>query len=468
MPLRKALFPSVCVLAALASQSCVAYLPPDNPPPPPTQAYNPPQEQQPPPPQPAPPPQQPAYYPAQYTEAAPPAPPSQPSPNPALDDLVAPIALYPDPLIALILPASTVPGDVSAASNYLVQYGDQSQINNQPWDPSVRALAHYPTVIAWMASNMDWTQALGSAFSSDPNSVMDAVQRLRARAQAAGTLASTPQQEVLGEGGDIEIVPAQDNVIYVPVYDPEVVYSANPYYGYSGPFINFGEPCPAGIWLSYSFDWRSHRVWAGDREREGWRQSHTGGGPPQGAHSWHPPAGTRAVAPPARNHGNRAPMPHPMPGAPNPPPEHYKRPVTNNVQTPANQPVSHNYPAPQERPRLNAQPHAGPANPQRQQVATPGQQGPARVVLPPTNHGESVPTQRYAEPTRQQAPAVEHSARPAPARPETYISPSAPPHAMPEHPSQPAREPRTQSAPARSAPPPPPPQSAPQVQQKQN
>ena len=172
----------------------------------------------------------------------------------------------------------------------------------QPWDPSVRALAHYPTVVAWMASNMDWTQALGSAFSSDPNSVMDAVQRLRARAQAAGTLATTPQQEVMTDDGEIEIVPAQDNVIYVPVYDPEGVYSGNPYYGYGGPFITFGEPCPAGIWLSYSFDWRSHRVWAGGREHEGWRQPHTGvDHAPPGAHSWHPPTGARAPLPPHRS-----------------------------------------------------------------------------------------------------------------------------------------------------------------------
>jgi Protein of unknown function (DUF3300) len=451
MPLRKALFPLVCVLAVVASQSCVEYLPPqENPAPPPAPTTAAP-EYQPPPPQP--PAAQPTYYPAQYTEnPPPPPPPSQPSPSTALDNLMAPIALYPDPLIAIILPASTVPGDISAASNYLVQYGDQSQIDNQPWDPSVRALAHYPTVIAWMASNMDWTQALGSAFSSDPNGVMDAVQRLRARAQAAGTLATTPQQEVMSDDGEIEIVPAQDNVIFVPVYDPEVVYSGNPYYGYGGPFINFGEPCPAGVWLSYSFDWRSHRVWAGDHEHEGWRQPHTGvDHAPPGAHSWHPPTGARAALPPARYRSNSVPMPHPMPGAPNPPPDHYKRPFTNTAQ-PA--PGQHNYQQPQERPRLNAPPVV----PERQQYApAPQQAQPAHVTLPPTNHGQSAPIQRYnAQP---QAP-VERQAPPPPARQQTYVAPEAPPRGMPEHGSAPARESRPQSAPARSAPPPAPAQSS--------
>jgi hypothetical protein len=432
MPQNKTAFLLVCALAALASQSCVEYLPPpENSPPPAPAAYAPDEQQLPPQP-----PQQPAYAPTQYSEATPPAPPSQPSPNPALDNLLAPIALYPDALIALVLPASTVPNDISSAANYLVQYGDVSQIDSQPWDPSVRGLAHYPTVISWMASNLEWTQALGSAFSSDPNGVMDAVQRLRARAQAAGTLVNTPQQQVVSDDGEIDIEPAQDNVIYVPVYDPEVVYSTQPYYGYGGPFINFGEPYPSGLWLSYSFDWRSHRVWAGDREHDAWRQTHNGADhPPVGAHAWQPPSGVRIIAPPARTRGGNGPLPRPMPGAPNPPPEHYKRPGTNNVQPPPSQVNYHSYPPPQERPRLNAPPLSTP----RQQLApfTPAP-APSRVTLPPTNHGESAP--------------VERQAPPASARPGTYVSPEAPPHAMPEHPSQPAREPRPPSAPARSAP----------------
>ncbi|HEY5227135.1 MAG TPA: DUF3300 domain-containing protein, partial [Opitutaceae bacterium] len=338
----------------MASQACVEYLPPpDNPPPQPpgpVSASDQPSVPQPP------------AYPAAYTEAAPPPPPSQPSPNPALDNLLAPIALYPDPLIAIILPASTQPGDISAASSYLIQYGEGSQIDSQPWDPSVRALAHYPTVVAWMAANPQWTQALGSAFSSDPAGVMDAVQRLRQRAEAAGTLVTTPQQQVYTDGGDVEIVPAGADVIYVPVYDPEVVYSAQPYYGYGGPFINFGEACPAGIWLSYSFDWRNHHVWQGDKEHDGWRRTHNGsGGPPPGAHAWHPPSGPKVQLPPGRSHGNAVPLPRPMPGAPNPPPDHYKKPISGPARGQSPPAYAAPYPRastppPAERPRLNSSP----------------------------------------------------------------------------------------------------------------
>ena len=103
-----------------------------------------------------------------------------------------PIALYPDPLLALILPASTVPGDISAASAYLVQYGDMTRIDSQPWDPSVRALAHYPAIVTWMAENIEWTQAVGSAFLSSPAEVMASIQRLRARALASGALGRPP------------------------------------------------------------------------------------------------------------------------------------------------------------------------------------------------------------------------------------------------------------------------------------
>jgi Protein of unknown function (DUF3300) len=432
MTIRKASLTLFCALACLASQSCVEYLPPDGNPPeqPPAPPSAPDQAAVP----------QPPAYPATYAETAPPPPASQPSPNPALDSLLAPIALYPDPLIAIILPASTQPGDISAASSYLIQYADVSQVDRQPWDPSVRALAHYPTVIAWMAANPQWTQALGSAFSSDPAAVMDAVQRLRARAEAAGSLVTTPQQQVYADDGDIEIVPAQDDVIYVPVYDPEVVYSAQPYYGYGGPFINFGSACPAGIWLSYSFDWRSHHVWQGDREREGWRQPHPGsGGPPQGARAWHPQGGMKAPPTPDRFHGNAVPLPRPMPGAPNPPPDHYKRPITGpthgqGAPTCAAPYARANTPAPAERPRLN-QP-TGPAGPTREQHQ-----------MPPTNNVQAPRTTPAVE--RQGAPA-----RPAREAPPTTQAPArnVPERTMPERPSEPSRDPRSQSAPARSEP----------------
>ena len=117
---------------------------------------------------------------------------------PSLDQLLAPIALYPDPLIALILPSATVPTDLGAAAQYLANHGDPSQIANQPWSDSVKGLAHYPDVLAWMNDNMAWTQQVGGAFAGDPTAVMNAIQDLRARAQAAGTLQSGPQ----GSGRD--------------------------------------------------------------------------------------------------------------------------------------------------------------------------------------------------------------------------------------------------------------------------
>src|SRR5580693_6264083 len=109
-----------------------------------------------------------------------------------LDQMVGPIALYPDPLIALILPASTVPSDLSAAAQYLASNGDPSQVDAQSWDQSVKGLAHYPDVLKWMNDNISWTQTLGAAFAMQPADVMKSIQQLRAEAQAAGTLVNTP------------------------------------------------------------------------------------------------------------------------------------------------------------------------------------------------------------------------------------------------------------------------------------
>ena len=109
-----------------------------------------------------------------------------------LDQLTGPIALYPDPLLALVMAASTVPNDVSGAASYLGGGGDPNAAGSQGWDPSVQALAHYPQVIQWMAQNMDWTQELGAAYATQSADVMGSVQRLRGQARAVGTLRSTP------------------------------------------------------------------------------------------------------------------------------------------------------------------------------------------------------------------------------------------------------------------------------------
>ena len=99
-----------------------------------------------------------------------------------------------------------------------------TQIDQQPWDASVQALARYPNVLKWMDDNLNWTTELGQAFLNQQQDVMDSIQRLRQSAYNLGNLQSTPQQQVINDGGYIEIVPADPQVIYVPVYQPDQVY----------------------------------------------------------------------------------------------------------------------------------------------------------------------------------------------------------------------------------------------------
>ena len=181
-----------------------------------------------------------------------------------MDDLLAPIALYPDPLIAQILPAATFVDQIDEAARYVRQYGRAARIDDQPWDVSVKAVAHYPDLLYMMDQKYDWTVALGQAYLDQPQDVMDSIQALRADAQAQGNLVSTPQQQVIVEPGDIRIVPAAPDYIYVPVYDPQVVYyePGGPSYG----FITFGAGLAIGAWLSRDMDWRDHRVFY-----HGWR-----------------------------------------------------------------------------------------------------------------------------------------------------------------------------------------------------
>lgn len=180
-----------------------------------------------------------------------------------LETLLGPIALYPDALIALILPASASSSDIVLAARYLAANQDPQQLDAQAWDESVRSLARYPDVIKWLDENLAWTQQLGTAFLAQPAEVMQAVQRLRARARAAGTLIDTPQQKVITEGEVILIEPASPTVIYVPRYDPAVVYVSRPY-GWTQPSLFFGLGFGVGSWLSYDCDWRTRTIVVGD------------------------------------------------------------------------------------------------------------------------------------------------------------------------------------------------------------
>jgi hypothetical protein len=217
-----------------------------------------------------------------------------------LDQLLGPIALYPDALIAIILPASTAPTDIVLAARHVRDNpGDRAQIEHRAWDESVKSLTNYPEVLQWMDENLHWTRQVGEAFLEQPADVMQAVQRLRAKARAAGTLVDTPQQQVISEPQVIRIVPAQPDVIYVPHYEPEVVFVDRPVY-YSRPFLTFGIGVPVGSWLAYDCDWRRNSIWIGNRHRPWVR--HDWHRPLVPIHSFnhhaHPPPGVRQWRPP--------------------------------------------------------------------------------------------------------------------------------------------------------------------------
>jgi Protein of unknown function (DUF3300) len=202
----------------------------------------------------------------------------QPRSAAELEQMLGPIALYPDPLIAQILPASSVPAEIVLADRYVSGGGDPNQIDQQPWDDSVRALARYPTVLKWMDDNLAWTTTLGQVFLNQQQDVMDAIQRLRAKAQGLGNLRTTPQENVVASDGAIEILPADPQVIYVPVYQPEMVYYQQPY---GSPFMSFGIGFGLGGWLDCDFDWHNHHLIT-------WSHEH-----PRPADWWHHPGGER-------------------------------------------------------------------------------------------------------------------------------------------------------------------------------
>jgi len=141
-----------------------------------------------------------------------------------LDELFSPIALYPDPLLAQVVPAATFIDQLEQAQRVLNGSSDDNLIAQQDWDVSVKSVAHYPQVLKMMVDKHDWTTAVGQAYVYQSTDVGKSIQRLRAEAKSAGSLVTTSQQQVIVEGSTIKIVPAQPQVIYVPQYNPEVVY----------------------------------------------------------------------------------------------------------------------------------------------------------------------------------------------------------------------------------------------------
>src|SRR5271165_674025 len=165
----------------------------------------------------------------------------QPLPAERLQQLVAPIALYPDALVALVLTASTYPAQVQDANSWRRAQGNAAaeQIaagaNAQNWDPSIKALTAFPQVLAQMDQNLPWATDLGNAYYNQPSDVLEAVQVMRARAQSAGNLQPTLQEAVNYVGGNIQLAPVNPQIIYVPEYNPWTVYGqpVAPYPGFS-------------------------------------------------------------------------------------------------------------------------------------------------------------------------------------------------------------------------------------------
>ena len=149
-----------------------------------------------------------------------------------LDQLVAPIALYPDALVAQVLAAATYSSQVVEADRFVQRNRGLAleqlarMVDMQPWDPSVKALTAFPSVLANLDRNLDWTNRLGNVYYNQPQDVMVAVQTMRQRAYAAGTLRPTPQETVVYQPNDIVIQPINPAVVYVPAYNPWIVYGA--------------------------------------------------------------------------------------------------------------------------------------------------------------------------------------------------------------------------------------------------
>jgi hypothetical protein len=188
-----------------------------------------------------------------------------------LQQLVAPIALYPDALVAQILAAATYPDQIVEADRWMEKHKDLQgeklgkEVDKEHWDPSVKALTEFPSVLANMDKNLEWTSSLGDAYVNQQQDVMDAVQVMRDRAEKAGNLKSNSQEKVSTQDQQIVIEPAQPDVVYVPEYDPWLVYGAPlavwpGWYGYPGlylgvPGIAFGLGFGIGFFGGFGWGW---------------------------------------------------------------------------------------------------------------------------------------------------------------------------------------------------------------------
>ena len=220
--------------------------------------------------------------PAPRTTAAPA--PATPTPSSAqlatpaeLETLVAPVAFYSDPLLSLVLPASTQPVQIVQASRFLdARKANPSLQPDSAWDASVRSLLNYPEAVQKLNGDLGWTQRLGDAIYDQQEDVIDAVQSVRAKAYHAGTLRSDAKQVVTMKDGVVTIVPADTEVIYVPVYDTQTIYvqaPAAPVVVYSDPYPVYWGPAAvfaSGVALGWALDWYHHDIWYGPGGWYGW------------------------------------------------------------------------------------------------------------------------------------------------------------------------------------------------------
>jgi Protein of unknown function (DUF3300) len=217
----------------------------------------------------------------QSSEQAP-TPPVQQTPQ-ELQQLVAPIALYPDALVAQILAAATYPAEIVEADRWVQSHSNlkgeelAKEVDKQSWDPSVKALAQFPAVLENMDKNLSWTSSLGDAYANQQQDVTDAVQTLRQQAHKNGHLDSNEQEKVTTQGNTIVVEPANPEVVYVPQYDPWLVYG-EPIVAYPGWYpepglflagvgIGFGLGFGVGFfggfgwgWHHWGYDWHGRSV----------------------------------------------------------------------------------------------------------------------------------------------------------------------------------------------------------------
>ena len=220
-----------------------------------------------------PPPQDQGTYQDQAQAPQPPTGPDQrqytPLPPEQLYKLVAPIALYPDSLVAQILAASEYPTQIVEANRMVRANPDlkgrdlAEEADQQDWDPSVKSLVEFPTVLANLDRDLSWTSELGQAYQNQQDDVMQAVQYMRHKAYDAGNLRTTPQERVYEQGPNVDIQPADPDVVYVPAYNPAYVYGYpvglwpgfSPWWGFGGPRISFGFGFPILPFFGFGWGW---------------------------------------------------------------------------------------------------------------------------------------------------------------------------------------------------------------------